>query len=270
MNDVVIASTEADARAVEAVEEHHAALAGALGTHVERLLVAASGSETEATDRARDGLVAWCRTELVPHAQAEEKTLYPAAHGYAEARMLVDAMIAEHGVITGLVDELAAADDGVRAAAAAKALQVLFSTHLVKENEQILPVLASAPEVSLAGLLGGMHELLGGHEHSHEHGHEHGHSHRPAAGHGGHDCTCGEVDGPGFPELDARMVPHAIRHATIFGALDAVGSGGGLVLVAPHDPLPLLAQVEHRYQGRFDVSYLERGPEAWRLLFQSA
>ena len=62
MNDVVIASTEADARAVEAVEEHHAALAGALGTHVERLLVAASGSETEATDRARDGLVAWCRT----------------------------------------------------------------------------------------------------------------------------------------------------------------------------------------------------------------
>ncbi|HEU4568674.1 MAG TPA: DUF2249 domain-containing protein [Marmoricola sp.] len=74
------------------------------------------------------------------------------------------------------------------------------------------------------------------------------------------------MDGPGFPELDARQVPHAIRHATIFGALDVVGPGGGLVLVAPHDPLPLLAQVEQRYSGAFDVSYLERGPEAWRLL----
>jgi uncharacterized protein (DUF2249 family) len=264
MNDVVIASTEADARAVEAVEEHHAALSGALATHVERLVAAAAGTERETADRARDGLVAWCRTELVPHAQAEEKTLYPAAHGYAEARLLVDAMIAEHGVITGLVDEIAVADDGVRAAAAAKALQVLFQTHLVKENEQILPLLASAPAVSVAELLSGMHELLGAQDpHGHEHGHEHGHGH-------GHQCTCGEVDGPGYPELDARVVPHAIRHATIFGALDAVGAGGGLVLVAPHDPLPLLAQVEQRNPGLFEVSYLERGPEAWRLLFQRA
>jgi uncharacterized protein (DUF2249 family) len=87
------------------------------------------------------------------------------------------------------------------------------------------------------------------------------------AGCGGHHCTCGEVDGAGYPELDARAVPHAIRHATILGALDAVAPGGGLVLVAPHDPLPLLAQVEQRHPGVFEVGYLERGPEAWRLLF---
>jgi uncharacterized protein (DUF2249 family) len=132
------------------------------------------------------------------------------------------------------------------------------------ENEQVLPLLAQAPDVDLAGLLGGMHELLGGHDHDHHHEHGHGEA---AGGCGGHSCTCGEVDGPGYPELDARVVPHAIRHATIFGALDAVGPGGGLVLVAPHDPLPLLAQVEQCNPGVFDVSYLERGPEAWRLLF---
>ena len=63
-------------------------------------------------------------------------------------------------------------------------------------------------------------------------------------------------------------MPHAIRHATIFGALDAVGPGAGLVLVAPHAPLPLLAQVEQRNPGVFEVSYLERGPEAWRLVFE--
>jgi len=65
--------------------------------------------------------------------------------------------------------------------------------------------------------------------------------------------------------LDARAVPHAIRHATIFGALDSLGSGGGLVLVAPHDPLPLLAQLEQRSPGVFSLDYLERGPEAWRI-----
>jgi uncharacterized protein (DUF2249 family) len=84
---------------------------------------------------------------------------------------------------------------------------------------------------------------------------------------GAHQCSCGEVDGAGYPELDARVIPHAIRHATIFGALDATGPGGGLVLVASHDPLPLLAQLDQRSPGVFEVSYLERGPEAWRLLF---
>ena len=82
----------------------------------------------------------------------------------------------------------------------------------------------------------------------------------------GHACSCGEADAPAHPELDARTIPHAIRHATIFGALDAVRPGRGLVLVAPHDPLPLLAQLEQRQPGVFDVEYLDRGPEAWRLL----
>ncbi|HEY0902783.1 MAG TPA: DUF2249 domain-containing protein [Marmoricola sp.] len=95
--------------------------------------------------------------------------------------------------------------------------------------------------------------------------HEHAES-----GCGGHSCSCGESDGPELPELDARSIPHAIRHATIFGALEAVAPGGGLVLVAPHDPLPLLAQIEQRWSNRFTVDYLERGPEAWRLAFVRA
>jgi uncharacterized protein (DUF2249 family) len=256
MNDVAFASSESDARAVEAVEEHHAQLAGALAAHVERLLVEA------AWQPARDATVAWSRTELVPHAQAEEKTLYPAAAAFDRARLLVDAMVAEHGVIDGLVDELAGATSAARAAAAGRALRALFDTHLLKENEQLLPLLAQSADVDLAGLLGGMHELLGGPKQGHDPSHG-----EAAGGRGDHTCTCGEVDGPGYPELDARQVPHAIRHATIFGALDAIGAGGGLVLVAPHDPLPLLTQVEQRNPGVFDVSYLERGPEAWRLLF---
>lgn len=77
-------------------------------------------------------------------------------------------------------------------------------------------------------------------------------------------CACGADHDT--PELDARLIPHSIRHATIFGALGAITPGKAMILVAPHDPLPLLAQIEQREPGAFEVSYLERGPEAWRLL----
>lgn len=269
--DVVIASTEADARAAEAVEQHHAQMAGALAARVEALVAAAAAGDELAAGVARSDLVAWCESELVPHALAEEKAMYPAAQGKPEGRLLVEGMLGEHKVITGLVEQVRATNDPVRAAAAAKALQVAFESHLAKENDLVLPLLVGAPDVSVAQLLGGMHELLGAGEHSHE-GEDHGHgatveaeAHQPAPG--GHSCNCGEVDGPGYPELDARQVPHAIRHATIFGALDAVRPGGGMVLVAPHDPLPLLRQIEQRSPGAFEITYVERGPDAWRLAF---
>jgi uncharacterized protein (DUF2249 family) len=268
MTDLLLASTEADASAAAAIEAHHAEMAGALSLRVAALVTAAAAADAAAAALARDSLVRWCRADLVPHALAEEQALYPAAHADERGRLLTDGMLAEHGQITGLVDELAQATDAVRAAAAARALDVLFGSHLRKENELIIPLLTSTPGVSLADLLGGMHELLGGHsdETPALDGAQDG-AQVEAPGCGGHSCSCGESDAPGFPELDARAVPHAIRHATIFGALDAVPAGGGLVLVAPHDPLPLLAQIQQRWPDVFAVSYLERGPEAWRLAF---
>lgn len=80
---------------------------------------------------------------------------------------------------------------------------------------------------------------------------------------GGCACGCGHDDS--VPALDVRAVPHAIRHATVFGALGAIAPGFALDLVAPHDPKPLLAQIEQREPGAFDVRYLESGPEAWTL-----
>ena len=80
----------------------------------------------------------------------------------------------------------------------------------------------------------------------------------------GTGCQCGEHGGAD-PVLDARLIPHAIRHASIFGALDSLSPGAALVLVAPHDPLPLLAQADARYNGKLGVEYLQRGPEEWQL-----
>jgi uncharacterized protein (DUF2249 family) len=258
MSELVIASSEADANAAEAVTRHHAVLAGVLRQRTEALFTAACRSDPATAETARGDLVDWCERELLPHALAEEQAMYPAAQALVEGRLLVEAMLGEHEVIVGLVREVAETADLRRAAASATALRAVFDSHLAKENDQLLPLLAQTPDVDLAGLLSGMHDLLG------EEGH---HAEAADGGCGGHECGCGEVDAPGYPELDARVVPHAIRHATVFGALEAVGPGAGLVLVASHDPLPLLAQVEQRNPGVFEVSYLERGPEAWRLLF---
>jgi len=261
MTDVVFASTEADATAATAIEQHHAELSGALAARVEAVLTAAVHGDGAATLTARQALVTWSRAELLPHAAAEEKALYPATHGLDRGRLLVEGMLAEHQVLIGLIDELAAAGDTVRAGAAARALQVVFGNHLEKENELVLPLLTEAPGISLAGLLQDMEQEFAAEQEA---------AGAQEAGGCGHGCSCGETDGPGYPELDARNVPHAIRHATIFGALDAVAPGGGLVLIAPHDPLPLLAQIEQRWAGVFAVNYLERGPEAWRLSFTRA
>lgn len=257
MSTLVVATSAADAQAVEAIKDHHSQLAGALAIQVETLIDAAVRADLPGADLASKSLVSWCQSELIPHALAEERTVYPKAHEDSQARLLVDAMIAEHRDILALVEAIRIAKTPVRAAANAQALLSIFDSHLVKENEQILPLLAQSNAVSLAELLGGMHELLGD----------------PAEdmiseGGCGGDCTCGEQDQVGIlPELDSRAVPHAIRHATIFGALDSVGTGSGLVLVASHDPQPLLMQLEQRVPGRFSIDYLERGPETWRLRF---
>lgn len=142
MDALVIASEEADARAAEAVDRHHAQLAGALALRVESQ-TAVVRARRALDEEVRSDLVGWCRTELMSHALAEEGTLYRAAAERPEGRLLAKAM-------------------------------------------------------------------------------------------------------------DARVIPHAIRHATIFGALEALPSGNGLVLIASHDdPTPLLAQLEDRAPGTF-------------------
>ncbi len=75
-------------------------------------------------------------------------------------------------------------------------------------------------------------------------------------------CSCHEAT-TDAPVLDVRVIPHQIRHATIHGAFDVISPGNSLVIVAPHKPLPLLAELEQRFP--IEVEYLLEGPEEWRL-----
>jgi uncharacterized protein (DUF2249 family)/iron-sulfur cluster repair protein YtfE (RIC family) len=264
---VVVASSASDAAAVDAVMRHHAELAGALGARVDALVTAVgavAGNGMAPVNRSRGLLVDFCADELLPHAAAEEATLYPAAASDQRAGLLVEAMLAEHRVLLGLVEDVRATDSPVGAAATATALRVLFDVHLAKENDLILPLVAADPGVSLSAILAGMHQLLGA-------GEEDAPVDRPgqattAAEPHRRACGCGGVEATDdAPVLDVRDVPHAIRHATVFGAVGAVPVAGSLVLVAPHDPLPLLGQLDEREPGAFSVTYDQRGPDAWRV-----
>lgn len=61
-----------------------------------------------------------------------------------------------------------------------------------------------------------------------------------------------------------ELLPHArAEEAALYPA--ARETTRGRLLVAPHDPLPLLDQVNQRWPSGFSVEYRERGPQAWRL-----
>lgn len=77
-------------------------------------------------------------------------------------------------------------------------------------------------------------------------------------------CACGGHD-EALPEMDVQAIPHAVRHAAIFGALGSLRPGTGMILSATHNPVPLLNQLNERHPGEFEVAYLAEGPEAFKL-----
>ena len=62
------------------------------------------------------------------------------------------------------------------------------------------------------------------------------------------------------------------RHAILFRLFEHLAPNQSLQIVVDHDPRRLRLQLEGQYGSRCDWSYLEQGPEVWRVrlrLFQS-
>ncbi|RFU37653.1 hemerythrin domain-containing protein, partial [Actinomadura logoneensis] len=156
MSVLTLASAPEDARALEDARAHHARLAGELAGRVKTLITAVDW-DPNAAETIHANLVVFCDRALLPHAAAEEAALYPVAHRLPDARLLVESMLGEHRRLTALVDALRDAPGPVEAAPDARALQVLFEEHAAKENDILLPLLAAASSVSLAGLLAETH-----------------------------------------------------------------------------------------------------------------
>jgi uncharacterized protein (DUF2249 family) len=66
-------------------------------------------------------------------------------------------------------------------------------------------------------------------------------------------------------EVDVRSLVPAQRHRKIFELVGQLAVGGSFVLVNDHDPKPLYYQLEAEYPRQFSWTYLERGPEVWRV-----
>lgn len=265
MSNVMFTSNEAEAEIVAEIEQNYAERCGAMAAKAEAL-VAAVSRQDESWMTARKDLSSWAQASVTSALRAEAAHILTAAKRLEKSRALAEAIDAGSDVLASLFADLAGAADAVRAAGSAQAARSVFDLHADNVTTRLVPLMAGESSVSLAKLwtqacadagAGGKNATA-----------DAGASEQ--TGDCAHGCTCGESDGPEYPELDVRTVPHAIRHATVFGALDSVSAGSGMVLVAPHDPLPLLAQIDQRYSGGFSVDYLQSGPEAWRLKFVRA
>lgn len=255
----------ADEAAARAVVRHHAQLAAGVRRRVEMLLHLVDSVYLLKAEDARRDLLTYLHGEVLPHAAAEETALYPSAAAIPAGTLLVDGMIAEHAALTALAAELADAGSLVRAAAAARALEAMFATHLAKENDLVLPLLITAPGVSLAEVLAGMHELLGADDATAD---------RPAAGCDG-DCGCGGEQPAAATaaapllgvdrRLDVREVEHDQRHELVLSAVAALAPGDAVVLVAAHAPRPVLAEIGDRFGAQIDTQWLQAGPQVWQI-----
>lgn len=85
----------------------------------------------------------------------------------------------------------------------------------------------------------------------------------------GTGCACGGHDEE-MPELDVQTIPHAVRHAAIFGAIESLRPGAGLIISATHNPVPLLDQLEAKHGDAYNTKHLDEGPDRWRILIRKS
>ncbi len=66
-------------------------------------------------------------------------------------------------------------------------------------------------------------------------------------------------------ELDVRVIQPREKHPTIHARLNELQAGEALTILNDHDPRPLRFELEADYPDRFGWTYLENGPETWRV-----
>jgi uncharacterized protein (DUF2249 family) len=65
--------------------------------------------------------------------------------------------------------------------------------------------------------------------------------------------------------LDIQSILPAARHPLVFAVFESTVPGAKFVIVNNHDPVPLLRQLGHQFGGKVSWTYLEQGPEVWRV-----
>ncbi len=78
--------------------------------------------------------------------------------------------------------------------------------------------------------------------------------------------AAGPVDAvKGERVVDMREIAPRIRHTLIFQLFEHLGEVSSLQLIVDHDPRPLRLQLEAKHGSRCRWTYLEQGPDIWRV-----
>ncbi|MCL6562826.1 MAG: hemerythrin domain-containing protein [Firmicutes bacterium] len=143
-----------------AIAAHHAEMV----KHLERAVrdLAQAMEEQRPWAPLRDALCRYADGELLPHAAAEESTLYARARDNPVLVPLIEAMLAEHRSLRQWRDRIQQASQAVDALVAGGALSGLFAEHAAKEEHQLLPALVRRADVDLGALLGALQDELVG------------------------------------------------------------------------------------------------------------
>jgi uncharacterized protein (DUF2249 family) len=182
-----------------------------------------------------DELLRHLDTEILPHARAEESTIYAAGRAVPGLTRLVAAMVDEHRRLEELTAGIRRSARPLEAGADGRILLELFRSHVSHENDLLLPELQVSAGVDFASLLTAMEEAFS------------------------------STAEPDEAVLDVRELPHQERHRLIFGLLTRLDPGQALVLVNDHNPLPLFYQLEAGWPGQFRWQPLTEGPDVWRV-----
>ncbi|MHB8191099.1 MAG: hemerythrin domain-containing protein [Ferrimicrobium sp.] len=104
-------------------------------------------------------LVAYLADEVLPHALAEEHTIYQVASVRLQLVTTVTEMINEHRSLATAIEQLARTSEGAEAANRGVEIGSLFQAHVTKENDLLLPSLLADEEVDLMQLLKQMQRI---------------------------------------------------------------------------------------------------------------
>lgn len=89
-----------------------------------------------------------------------------------------------------------------------------------------------------------------------------------ASGCGNCGCGAGGCGGNAdvvAPVMDLRHLPAPFRAGALLGVIATLPAQGGVTLISPDDPYPLLAQIEAEWPGDFTIHVLDDGPELWSM-----
>jgi len=65
--------------------------------------------------------------------------------------------------------------------------------------------------------------------------------------------------------IDVRQIDPRHRHMVILQLFEHLPAGGTMQMIVDHDPKPLRFQLKTKYGAACLWTYLEEGPDAWRV-----